>query len=190
VDYDATKHADLVAEARARSLPIRGSRTDITARLLAHDDAQRAHHEQEQPMALIAAGPDDGSNDDLLAVVAPTTPAAPPPTVDPLVRQAIDMQAEILQLRAQLAARPGTAPAAGDAADIAHVANRERVYRAEHVLYPGMDLGDGLHQEFCAATKRQAEAAGHTTKGPAHRTGWGVSDAGLRTAVYEIYARR
>lgn len=143
--------------------------------------------------ARVVAGPDtatDKQDNDLLAAVAtPEPPAKPEPVIDPRDQQIIEMRAQMLQMQAQLAARPGEAPrGAGPAEHVVVVG--EKVFRTEFPMHAGVELGDGLHQEWIRQTADRAVAAGYTTRGGAHRIGFGTDDDGNRTAIYEIYARR
>lgn len=198
MDYTAMQRKDLLPLCVQRGLPTWGSQALVAARLAKHDaDTSVPQPRQETPMAQITAGPDNAKDEDLLAQAnAATAPlsASAPPTVDPVVQQLIEAQARILQLQAALAAKPGAAPTAGDVATptaIAAAARGENVFRFEFPMYPGMELGDGLHQQFCAQTVAEAAKAGYTTRGGARRATWGIDKAtGHRTAVYEIYARK
>lgn len=146
-------------------------------------------------MAKVAVGPDTANDEDLLSAAAGPAeepPAPPRPEIDPRDQQILEMRAENLQLQAQLAAKPGTAPTGGEVATPAAIANRlnrEQVFKTEFDMYDGVELGDGLHESFCRQTREQAIAAGYTTRGGAHRVGWGSHD-GIRTAQYEIFARK
>lgn len=200
MDYTQLKNPDLAAECERRGLPRSGNRTALLARLAAHDEARsRAPipNEQEPNMVDIAAGPDGGADngDDLLNAVNPQTPepAAPAvPQLDPRDQRILDLQAELLQVQAAQAAKPGTRPTGGDVADLGVIAaanNREQVYRAEFPMMSGMELSDGIHESFIRQCADKAVAAGFRTRGGAHRVAWGVQD-GQRTAVYEIYVRQ
>lgn len=196
MDYSTLKNPELADECRRRGLPTYGNKPALTARLVADDERAPIPDEQENTMGQIVAGPDGGADngDDLLNAVNPSAPepAAPPgPQLDPRDQELLDLKAELLQLRAQQAAKPGARPTAGDVAGpgvIAAANNREQVYRAEFRLIPGMELADGIHESFCSQTATQAVAEGFRTRGGAHRVGWGEED-GQRTAIYEIYVR-
>lgn len=199
MDYSTATNAQLQDECRRRGLPAYGNKDTLTARLTA-DDATRAPipNEQEPPMANIVAGPDGGADngDDLLNAVNPAPVPEPPapaaPVLDPRDQRILDLQAELLQVQAAQAAKPGARPTGGDVADLGVIAaanNREQVHRTEFPMMPGMELSDGIHESFMRQAADAAVAAGFRTRGPAHRVAWGVKD-GQRTAVYEIYVRQ
>lgn len=202
MDYSTLQRKDLIPIATDRGIPTWGSAAQIAERLTRADQTVPQPQQGDSPVALVVAGPDTGadndSGDSLLKAVTATTPEPPAPArrepeLSAAERDNIELRAQLLQMQAQLAAKPGAAPTGGDAASpdaIARAARGEQVFRTEFPMYEGMELGDGLHESYCNQTARRAHEAGYTTRGGAHRVSWGRDKDGNRTAVYEIYARK
>lgn len=191
---------DLIPIADGRGLPTWGTQAQIAARLAAADQTAATVPPKEIQVVKVMAGPDTGADSDsghgilqALTDSPPEPPPAPEREIDPLLRENMELRAQLLQMQAALTSRPGERPTGGDAATpdvIAQALRGEQVFRTEFPMYQGMELGDGLHQAFITQTAQRAAEAGYRTRGGAHRTGWGRDKDGNRTAVYEIYARK
>lgn len=199
-DYTTMQRKDLIPIATDRGIPAWGSRDQIAERLTKADQTV-PQPQGDQPVVKIVAGPDTGADNDngdgLLQALAdqpPAPPAAPPERqLSAAERENIELRAQLLQMQAQLLAKPGAAPTGGEAATpevIARAARGEQVFRTDFPMYDGMELGDGLHESFIRQTAQRAHEAGFRTRGAAHRVDWGRDADGNRTAVYEIYARK
>lgn len=189
MDYSTLQRKQLIEICEQRGLPTYGSREQVQARLEKAD--LNGVTQTGDPMVDVIAALDAGADTDVLSPAQ--TPPAPVSGPDAQVSALVDAQAEIVALRAQLAAAqspvpPGPAEPASAAA-IRQVVNSERVFRWEFPLHPAQELGDALHQSFIRETAEKAVRAGYVVRGSAHRVGFGVKD-GQRTAVYEIYARK
>jgi len=160
-NYDSLGKPELQEEARRRGLPVSGTKEELIARLVEHDQQTR---DDDDPLGLNQ--PDQSDRPDPGDQTDNDPPGDDPPMAQPDTDQTID--------------EASTDPAAP-----------ARIFRVEYPIPHGLptqthlDLVRRAHQDAVAAGHRPR--GGATS---AARVGYGVDHNGEPTAIYEVSIRR